>query len=90
VGTSRNDDYAVPCDRIIAVYRRFDIRMVIKQKGIEIFDDLASHGVLSEFLYCSSLHARRPRVPSWGIDYFESYSDISECPAAVDMWVRWR
>jgi len=76
------DDYAVSGDRIIAVsHGEFDIRMLVEQKGVEIFDKFASYGVLSEFLFCASLTRGVPRPPmvaSLGIDYSEFYSDISE------------
>jgi len=81
------DDYAVPCDRIIAVSQgEFDIRVLMEQKGIEIFDNLLSYGVLSEFLYCASLTRGVPRAPMvapLGIDYSEFFSDISERLATV-------
>jgi glycosyltransferase involved in cell wall biosynthesis/predicted O-methyltransferase YrrM len=76
------DSYRVPYDKIIALsHHELDIRMLIGQKGIEVFKKFANYGVVSEFLYCTSLMRGVPRVPmvaSLGINYWEFHTDISE------------
>jgi len=76
------DMYGVPYEKIIAVsHHEFDIRMLIEQKGMQIFDRFANYGVVSEFLYCVSLMrgvSRVPKIASVGIDYLEFSSEISE------------
>jgi glycosyltransferase involved in cell wall biosynthesis/predicted O-methyltransferase YrrM len=76
------DAYGVPYDRIIALsHHELDIRMLIEQKGVEVFDKFANFGVVSEFVYCASLMKGVPRVPkvaSLGINFAEFYSTISE------------
>ena len=43
------DAYGVPYDRIIALsHHEFDMRMLIEQKGIEVFEKFANYGVVSE------------------------------------------
>ena len=75
------DVYAVPCDRVIALsHHELDIRMLIEQKGVEVFDKFAGYGATSEFIYCSSLMKGVPRVPklvSMGVNFTEFYSKIS-------------
>ena len=81
------DSYGVPYDKVIGVsHHEFDIRMLIEQKGIEVFEKLANYGVVSEFVYCASLMRGVPRVPmvaSLGINYSEFHSDVSEELATV-------
>src|SRR6266852_6651558 len=76
------DIYGVPYDRVIALsHHELDIRMLIEQKGVEVFDKLANYGATSEFIYCSSLMKGVPRVPkvvSMGVNFAEFYSKISE------------
>ena len=76
------DSYRVPYDKVIALsHHELDIRMLIEQKGIEVFEKFANYGVVSEFLYCSSLMrgvARVPMVASLGINYSEFHADIPE------------
>lgn len=76
------DAYAVPYDRIIALsHHEFDIRMLIEQKGIEIFNEFANYGVVSEFVYCASLMrgvTRIPMVASLGVNFEDFHSDIPE------------
>jgi predicted O-methyltransferase YrrM/glycosyltransferase involved in cell wall biosynthesis len=76
------DSYGVPYDKIIALsHHELDIRMLIEQKGIEVFDKFANYGVVSEFVYCASLMQGVPRVPmvaSLGINYSEFHADIPE------------
>lgn len=76
------DAYRVPYEQIIAVsHHEFDIRMLIEQKGTEVFDKFANYAVVSEFLYCASLMrgvARAPMVASLGIDYANFFSPVSD------------
>ena len=54
------DSYRVPYDKIIAVsHGEFDIRMLIEQKGIEVFDQFANYGVVSEFSVLRVIDAGR-------------------------------
>ena len=79
--------YGVPIDRIIALsHHEFDIRMLIEQMGIEVFEKFANYGVVSEFLYSASLMKGVPRAPmvaSLGVDFAEFYSEIPERLASV-------
>jgi glycosyltransferase involved in cell wall biosynthesis/predicted O-methyltransferase YrrM len=81
------DGYGVPYDRIIALsHSELDIKMLIEQKDVEVFDRFASYGVISEFVYCASLIKgvqRVPQVVSPGINFTEFYSKISECLSTV-------
>jgi glycosyltransferase involved in cell wall biosynthesis len=81
------DVYGVPYDRVVALsHHEFDIRMLIEQKGVEVFDKFANYGVVSEYLYCASLMKGVPRVPkvvSLGINFAEFYSKISDRLATV-------
>ncbi|MFO1097867.1 MAG: hypothetical protein U1E81_06205 [Xanthobacteraceae bacterium] len=74
------DTYRVAPDRIIALsHHEYDIRMLVEQKGSEIFDKFANYGVVSEFLYCASVTRgirRAPGITSLGIDYSEFYADL--------------
>jgi glycosyltransferase involved in cell wall biosynthesis len=76
------DVYGVPYDRVIALsHHELDIRMLIEQKGVEVFDKFANYGATSEFIYCSSLMkgvSRVPKVVSMGVNFTEFYSKISE------------
>jgi glycosyltransferase involved in cell wall biosynthesis len=76
------DIYRIPYDRIIAIsHHELDIRMLIEQKGIEVFENFASYGVVSEFVYCASVMrgvARVPSVASLGINYSEFQANIAE------------
>ena len=76
------DRYHVPYDRIIALsHHEFDIRVLIEQKGIEIFDKFANYGVVSEFVYCASQMrgvTRAPMVASLGINYSDFFADVPE------------
>lgn len=80
-------NYGVPYGKIIAVsHGEFDIRMLIEEKGIEVFEQFANYGVLSEFLYCASLVRgvkRIPRVASLGVNYTEFHAEIPERLATV-------
>ena len=81
------DIYRVPFDKIIALsHHELDIRMLIEQKGIEVFEQFANYGVVSEFLYCASLMrgvARIPMVAQLGINYSDFNAEISERLATV-------
>ncbi|RAZ89360.1 hypothetical protein DPM33_17385 [Mesorhizobium hawassense] len=81
------DQYSVPFDKIIAIsHHEFDIRMLIEQKGIEVFDKFANYGVVSEYVYCASMMRgvrRAPMVASLGINFDEFYADLPETLATV-------
>jgi glycosyltransferase involved in cell wall biosynthesis len=81
------DVYHVPYERIIALsHHEFDMRMLIEQKGVEVFEKFGNYGVVSEFLYCASLMRNVTRVPmvaSLGINYSEFHADIPERLATV-------
>jgi hypothetical protein len=76
------DVYGVPYDRIIAVsHHELDIRMLVEQKGMGVFEEFAEYCVVSEFLYCASLMRGVPRIPkvaSIGVNFCEFYAEISE------------
>ena len=72
------DRYHVPYDRIIALsHHEFDIRVLIEQKGIEIFDKFANYGVVSEFCVLrvpdEGRDRRPPMVASLGINYSDFF-----------------
>ena len=81
------DSYRVPFDKIIALsHGELDIRMLIEQKGIEVFGQFANYGVVSDFLYCASLMRgvqRVPMVASLGINYSQFNADVPERLATV-------
>jgi hypothetical protein len=81
------DIYGVPYDRMVGIaHHELEIRMLIERKGIDVFDKLASYGVVSEFVYCASLMRGVPRIPmvaSLGINYADFHSDIPERLATV-------
>ena len=53
-------------DKIIALsHHGLDMRMLIEQKGMEVFAKFANYGVVSEFLYCASQMMGITRVPMW-------------------------
>ncbi|UCI19167.1 glycosyltransferase family 25 protein [Mesorhizobium sp. B2-1-8] len=76
------DQYKIPYDRIIAIsHHEFDIRMLIEQKGKEVFDKFANYGVVSESLYSASMMlgiSRMPEVAPLGIDYQSFFSPLPE------------
>ena len=81
------DVYNIPYERIIAIsHHEFDIRMLIEQKGIDVFDRFGSYAVVSEFLYCASMMRgvrRAPKVAPLGINYSEFYSEVPQTLATV-------
>ena len=81
------DSYGVPYESIIAIsHGELDVRVLIEQKGMEVFEKFANYGVVSEFGYCASLVrgvARVPMVAPLGINYSEFHADISERLATV-------
>lgn len=81
------DAYGVPYDRIIALsHHEFDMRILIEQKGIEVFDKFANYGVVSEYLYSASLMRGVPRTPmvvALGITFSDFYAEIPERLATV-------
>ena len=76
------DIYGVPYDKVIAIsHHEFEIQMLIEKKGIDVFKKFANYGVVSEFVYCTSLVRgvrRVPRVASLGINFEDFYSDVPE------------
>src|SRR4029077_19401289 len=74
------DSYGAPYEKVIALsHHELDMRMLIEQKGIGVFEKFANYGVVSEFLYCASQMMGIPRVPmvaSLGVNYSEFYSEI--------------
>jgi glycosyltransferase involved in cell wall biosynthesis len=86
VGTL-TDIYRVPYEKVIALsHSEMDIRMLIEQKGTEVFEKFAGYGVVSECVYCASLMkgvTRIPKVVPLGVDFAEFYSEISERLATV-------
>ena len=81
------DTYGVPYDKIIALsHHEFDMRMLIEQKGIEVFEKFANYGVVSEYLYSASLMRGVPRAPmvaALGINFSDFYAEIPEGLATV-------
>jgi glycosyltransferase involved in cell wall biosynthesis len=86
VGTL-TDRWRVPYEKIIAVsHHEMDIRMLIEQKGMEVFDRFAAYGVVSYFVYCASLMrgvTRAPKIASVGITYEDFHAEIPERLATV-------
>ncbi len=82
------DTYGVPYDRIIALsHHELDIRMLIEQKGIEVFEKFANYGVVSEFVYCASLMKGVARVP-WLCRWASiSRNFTRKFPSAWQRWV---
>ncbi|UCI09541.1 glycosyltransferase family 25 protein [Mesorhizobium sp. B1-1-8] len=81
------DTYDVPFDKIIAIsHHEFDMRMLIEQKGIEVFERFANYGVVSESLYSASAMrgiARSPMVAPLGVDSLSFFSTLPERLATV-------
>jgi glycosyltransferase involved in cell wall biosynthesis len=75
------DAYRLPPSKLIVVsHHEYDIRMLVEQKGREIFDEFAAYGVVSYYVYCASMLQgvqRKPRVVSLGIDFDEFFEPIS-------------
>ncbi|WP_224583220.1 glycosyltransferase [Mesorhizobium sp. CA14] len=73
------DEYEVPFEKIIAIsHHEFDIRMLIEQKGIHVFERFANYGVVGQSVYCASIMRGVPRLPmvaSLGINYDEFYAE---------------
>jgi glycosyltransferase involved in cell wall biosynthesis len=76
------DIYAVPCEKIIALsHHEMDIRILIEQKGIEIFDKFAGYGVVSYQLFDASAIfgvSRHPLVVQLGVNFDEFCAEIPE------------
>jgi glycosyltransferase involved in cell wall biosynthesis len=70
-----SETYNVPLHRMIVVsHHEMDIRMLIESNGADVFEEFAAYGVVSHFVYCSSLMQgvrRAPMLVSLGIDYSE-------------------
>ncbi|PBC08105.1 hypothetical protein CK230_23695 [Mesorhizobium sp. WSM3859] len=81
------DRYGISYDRIIAIsHHELDIRMLVEQKGIEVFDKLAAYGVVSEYVYAASAMRgipRMPKVASLGIDYQSFFAPLPDRLATV-------
>jgi glycosyltransferase involved in cell wall biosynthesis len=81
------DVYAVPYDRIIALsHHELDIRALIDQKGIEVFEKFAGYGVVSYQLYDASAIfgvTRHPLVVQLGVNFDEFYAELPERLATV-------
>jgi glycosyltransferase involved in cell wall biosynthesis len=81
------DVYRVPYEKIIALsHHELDIKMLLEQKGVEVFDRFANYGVVSEFVYCASLMKGVPRIPKvapLGVNFAEFDSTISQRLATV-------
>jgi hypothetical protein len=79
--------YGIPNHKIIGVsHHEFDIRMLIERKGMEVFNELANYGVVSEYVYCASLMRgvqRVPKVAPLGVNYSEFHAERSERLSAV-------
>ena len=76
------DVYAVPYDRIIALsHHEMDIRALIDQKGIEVFEKFAGYGVVSYQLFDASVIFGVPRYPlvvQLGVNFDEFFTEIPE------------
>jgi glycosyltransferase involved in cell wall biosynthesis len=81
------DVYGISYEKIIAIsHHEFDIRMLVEQKGIDVFERFANYGVVSEYVYCASMMrgvSRAPMVASLGINYDEFYADVPACLTTV-------
>jgi glycosyltransferase involved in cell wall biosynthesis/predicted O-methyltransferase YrrM len=81
------DVHGVPYDRIIALsHHELDMRMLVEQKGLDVFHRFANFGVVSDFLYCRSLMQGVPRIPmvaSLGVNYSEFCTKIPDRLATV-------
>lgn len=79
--------YNIPYDKIIAIsHSEFDIRMLIDQKGLDVFKRFANFGVVSEHVYSASVTRGVPRMPKvvpLGIDYQSFFSKLPERLATV-------
>jgi hypothetical protein len=67
------DSYGVPYENMIVVsHSEFDMRLLIEQKGVAVFDAFAAFGVVSSALYSAALMQgirRAPQVVPLAIDY---------------------
>ncbi len=76
------DVYGVPYEQIIALsHHEMDIRILIDQKGVEVFDKFAGYAVVGYQLYDASAIfgiARNPAVAQLGVDFAEFYAEIPE------------
>lgn len=81
------DKYAVPYEKIIAVsHHEMDIRMLIEQKGKDVFDRFAAFAAVSHSVYCASMMqgvTRPPMVAALGVNFDEFYMCPSERLEAV-------
>lgn len=74
------DSYGAPYEKIIALsHHEFDMRMLIEQKGLDVFGKFANFGVVSESLYSASQMlgiSRAPQVAPLGVNYSEFHAEI--------------
>ncbi len=81
------DAYGVPAARMIVVsHHEADIRMLVEQKGREIFDEFAAFGAVSDFVYGASMMQgvrRPPTVVPLGIDFESFYAPLPSRLEAV-------
>jgi glycosyltransferase involved in cell wall biosynthesis len=76
------DVYGVPCEKVIALSQHeMDIRILIEQKGKDIFREFAGYGVVSYQLFDASVLfgiPRHPLVVQHGVAFDEFYTEIPE------------
>jgi glycosyltransferase involved in cell wall biosynthesis len=74
------DIYGVPPEQIIALSQHeMDMRILISQKGVEIFEKFAGYGVVGYQLYDASAIfgiSRRPMVAQHGVAFSEFYAEV--------------
>jgi glycosyltransferase involved in cell wall biosynthesis len=76
------DSYGVPYEQIIALsHHEMDIRILIDQKGVDVFEKFAGYGVVGYQLFDASAIfgiAREPMVAQLGVDFSEFFAEIPE------------
>jgi len=81
------DIYGVPHERIIALsHHEMDLRILIGQKGVEVFEKFAGFGVVGYQLYDASAILgvqRHPHVVPLGVNFADFCADIPERLATV-------
>ncbi len=75
------NNYGVPAARIILVlHHEMDTRILVQDRGIDVFEEFAGYGVVSDFLFCASMVQgirREPQVIGLGINYNEFLLEVS-------------
>lgn len=83
------DAYRVPEQQIIALsHHEMDMRILIDQKGVEIFDKFASYGVVGYQLFDASAIfgiIKPPLVARLGVNFAEFYAEIPDRLATVGL-----